>query len=146
MKTCSICHNDFEEKQKTEKYCTTQCALDGQKLKAKERIQKMKNQTHTTTIASEKISLTTENLREMYNSIQHAEPKGRVLKEIYIGHQKSFSKWLENAGVQIATEENSAQAFHGVKVLVKAYMPRNMALLVDQTGEIFGVISYDIVE
>lgn len=105
----------------------------------------MKNHTHTTTVASEKISLTTENLREMYNSIIHAEPKGRVLKEIYIGHQKSFNAWLEKAGVKIATEE-TPQAFHGVKVSVKAYMPRNMALLVDQTGETFGVISYDIVE
>ena len=146
MKICFICKNEFQEKQRTEKYCSTDCAYDGMKLKEKERTQKMKNQTHTTTIASEKISLTTENLREMYNSIQHAEPKGRVLKEIYVGHQKSFNAWLDGAGVKIATEENTAQAFHGVKVLVKAYMPRNMALLVDQTGEIFGVISYDIVE
>lgn len=108
----------------------------------------MKNHsTHTKTIASEKISMTTENLTEMYKSIHHAEPTGHVLKEIYCGHQKSFQSWLEKAGVEVVTGDGSgAHAYHGVKILVKNYMPRNMALLVDQRGETFGVVSYDIVE
>lgn len=147
MKICSICHKDFQEKQETEKYCSTQCAYDGMKLKAKERTQKMKKQ-ETMTTASEKISLTTKDLASVYASIKNAEPRGRILKEIYCGHLKSFQAYLSKYVpiVNADKSESSVGALFGVKVSEKSFMPRNLALLIDQTGEQFAVVSYDIVE
>lgn len=37
---CHICGKDFLQKQKTEKYCSSHCALEGAEAKRKERVSK----------------------------------------------------------------------------------------------------------
>lgn len=37
MKICNICEKKFTEKQKTEKYCSTDCAIQGAKIMTKKR-------------------------------------------------------------------------------------------------------------
>lgn len=37
MKKCNICEKEFKEKQKTEKYCCTDCAIQGMKIMTKKR-------------------------------------------------------------------------------------------------------------